>query len=207
MESLEIMRKAIEFDSPPRLPFFLGGWSDKLSAVIKGLPNDVCDCWEMDRQKSGWYFDNPVRDDWGCQWAKTQVNNMGQVVGHPLEDDYLKYLKGDNIIYLGYVDWIQDLYDLADVSILSDDGVMIHEAIACKVPIVALTGVKYGRYHNMAAVFPGAVLESPINELEEKIKVALDNISEMKSEAQRYGDDVLNSGSKVADIIINESKK
>jgi UDP-N-acetylglucosamine--N-acetylmuramyl-(pentapeptide) pyrophosphoryl-undecaprenol N-acetylglucosamine transferase len=129
------------------------------------------------------------------------------VVGHPLEDEFLKYLEGDNIIYLGYVDWIQDLYNMADVSILSDDGVMIHEAIACKVPIVALTGVKYGRYHNMAAVFPGAVLESPINELEEKIKAALDNISEMKAEAQRYGEDVLNSGSKVADIIIKEAKK
>ena len=25
MESREIVRKAIEFDTPPRLPFFLGG--------------------------------------------------------------------------------------------------------------------------------------------------------------------------------------
>jgi UDP-N-acetylglucosamine--N-acetylmuramyl-(pentapeptide) pyrophosphoryl-undecaprenol N-acetylglucosamine transferase len=128
------------------------------------------------------------------------------VVGHPLEDEYLEYLKEENIIYLGYVDWIQDLYNLADVSVLSDDGVMIHEAIACKVPIVALTGVKYGRYHNMAAVFPGAVVESSIDELEQNIKGALDNIAEMKNEAQRYGDDVLDSGNKIADIIISESK-
>jgi hypothetical protein len=35
---------------------------------------------------SGWFFDNPVQDDWGCQWKRTHVNNMGQVVGHPLED-------------------------------------------------------------------------------------------------------------------------
>ncbi len=128
------------------------------------------------------------------------------VVGHPLEDEYLDYLKKENIIYLGYVDWIQDLYNLADVSVLSDDGVMIHEAIACKVPIVALTGVKYGRYHNMAAVFPGAVAESSIDELEQNIKVALDNITGMKNEAQRYGEDVLDSGNKIADIIISESK-
>lgn len=128
------------------------------------------------------------------------------VVGHPLEDEYLEYLKEENIIYLGYVDWIHDLYNLADVSVLSDDGVMIHEAIACKVPIVALTGVKYGRYHNMAAVFPGAVAESSIDELEQTIKVALDNIAEMKNEAHRYGDDVLDSGNKIADIIISESK-
>ena len=87
MESREIVRRAIEFDTPPRLPFFLGGsWSDKLSAVIEDFPNDVCDCWEMDRQESGWFFDNPEPDDWGCQWEKTEVVNMGQVVGHPLED-------------------------------------------------------------------------------------------------------------------------
>ncbi|MFH1008181.1 MAG: uroporphyrinogen decarboxylase family protein [Candidatus Latescibacterota bacterium] len=87
MDGREIVRRAIAFDTPPRLPFFLGGsWSDKLSAVIRDFPNDVCDCWEMDRQESGWYFDNPVRDDWGCQWRRTDVNNMGQVVGHPLAD-------------------------------------------------------------------------------------------------------------------------
>jgi hypothetical protein len=87
VESREIVRRAIEFGTPPRLPFFLGSaWSKKLSAVIGDLPNDVCDCWEMDRQVNGWFFDNPVLDDWGCQWARTDVNNMGQVVGHPLGD-------------------------------------------------------------------------------------------------------------------------
>ena len=85
MESQEIVRRAIEFDTPPRLPFFLGGsWSDKLSAIVEGFPNDVCDCWEMDRQEAGWYFDNAVRDDWGCGWQRTEVDNMGQVVDHPL---------------------------------------------------------------------------------------------------------------------------
>jgi hypothetical protein len=51
MERREIVRRAIEFGTPPRLPFFLGSsWSDKLSALVKNFPNDVCDCWEMDRQ-------------------------------------------------------------------------------------------------------------------------------------------------------------
>lgn len=87
MDSREIVRKAITFGSPPRLPFFLGGsWSTKLAGVIRNFPNDVCDCWEMDRQESGWYFDNPVMDDWGCQWRKTDLKNMGQVFGHPLAD-------------------------------------------------------------------------------------------------------------------------
>ena len=87
MERKEIVRRAIEFETPPRLPFFLGAaWGDQLAAVIKGFPNDVCDCWEMDRQESGWFFDNPTMDDWGCQWRRTEVKNMGQVVGHPLAD-------------------------------------------------------------------------------------------------------------------------
>ena len=87
MERREIVRRAIEFDAPPRLPFFLGEiWSEKLSEVIRDIPNDVCDCWEMDRQESGWFFDNPAPDDWGCRWARTEVENMGQVVGHPLEE-------------------------------------------------------------------------------------------------------------------------
>ena len=87
MESREIVRRAIEFECPPRLPFFLGGsWSDKLAAVIQDFPNDVCDTWEMDRQERGWFFDRAVEDDWGCQWQTTEVKNMGQVVGHPLED-------------------------------------------------------------------------------------------------------------------------
>lgn len=87
MESKEIVRRAIEFDTPPRLPFFLGSfWSRKLSSVIPNFPHDVCDCWEMDRQERGWFFDNPVEDDWGCQWQRTEINNMGQVVGHPLSD-------------------------------------------------------------------------------------------------------------------------
>jgi len=87
MERKEIVRRAIEFGIPPRLPFFLGSfWSDKLSSTIQGFPNDVCDCWEMDRQENGWYFDHPGLDDWGCLWKRTEVNNMGQVIGHPLED-------------------------------------------------------------------------------------------------------------------------
>ena len=87
MERREIVRRAIEFEQPPRLPFFLGGsWSDRLSSVIAGFPNDVCDCWEMDRQERGWYFDNPEPDDWGCLWQTSEIENMGQVVHHPLRD-------------------------------------------------------------------------------------------------------------------------
>jgi uroporphyrinogen decarboxylase len=78
MQSLEIVRRAIEFAGPPRLPF----WQN----VVADLPNDVCDCWEMDRARRGWFFDRAAEDDWGCGWARTAVRNMGRVVHHPLED-------------------------------------------------------------------------------------------------------------------------
>ena len=43
----EIVKKAIEFKGPPRLPFWQSFYED--------IPSDVCDCWEMDRQKNGWF--------------------------------------------------------------------------------------------------------------------------------------------------------
>ncbi|MHC4124545.1 MAG: uroporphyrinogen decarboxylase family protein [Planctomycetota bacterium] len=86
MESKEIVRRAIEFDAPPRLPFFLGAQFDRIKEMVPGILNDVCDCWEMDRQQAGWFFDNPVEDDWGCGWTATEKKNMGQVIHHPLKD-------------------------------------------------------------------------------------------------------------------------
>ena len=78
MQRHEIVRRAIEFQKPPRLPFF--------QHEIADLPDDVCDCWEMDRAKNGWFFDNAAPDDWGCVWRVTEKKNMGQVVHSPLED-------------------------------------------------------------------------------------------------------------------------
>lgn len=87
MESREIVQRAIDFNTPPRLPFFLGDfWGEKIIKKRKDILNDVCDCWEMDRQKAGWFFDTPKPDDWGCGWTQSHVENMGQVVFHPLKD-------------------------------------------------------------------------------------------------------------------------
>jgi hypothetical protein len=78
MDRLEIVRRAIEFQGPPRLPFWQHAMAD--------VPDDVCDCWEMDRAKRGWFFDNAAEDDWGCGWAVTETKNMGQVVHYPISD-------------------------------------------------------------------------------------------------------------------------
>jgi len=78
MSSREIVARAIEFRKPPRLPF----WQH----AVDFAPDDVCDCWEMDRARAGWFFDHPGEDDWGCIWSTTAQKNMGQVVGHPIQD-------------------------------------------------------------------------------------------------------------------------
>jgi len=78
MDRKEIVRRAIEFANPPRLPFW--------QCVLPGVPDDVWDIWEMDRAEAGWFFDHPGMDDWGCRWARTEYKNMGQVVEHPLAD-------------------------------------------------------------------------------------------------------------------------
>lgn len=116
MKSKEIVRRAIEFADPPRLPFFLGDtWGQRLSGNEQGIVNDVCDCWEMDRQKAGWFFDNPVEDDWGCGWEATDVKNMGQVTFHPLEDwSRLKTFSPPDPRDSFYFERIGDVIDRAD---------------------------------------------------------------------------------------------
>ena len=123
------------------------------------------------------------------------------VVGEPLEEEYLDLFKGKNIINLGYINWIQDLYKLIDIAVVTDDGMMIHEAIASQIPIIALLGVKWGRYHNLADVFKGAVLESELENIEEITNSALKNLEEMKIYAQKYSENVLNSSDRIARII------
>jgi UDP-N-acetylglucosamine--N-acetylmuramyl-(pentapeptide) pyrophosphoryl-undecaprenol N-acetylglucosamine transferase len=72
---------------------------------------------------------------------------------------------------------------------------------------MALTKVKYGRYHNMAAIFPGAVVESDIIDLNDKIFDTLNNLNSIQAKTTEYSQEVLSAGKKIADIIISESKK
>lgn len=78
MTSYELVKRAIEFQSPERVPFF--------QHEVPDCPDDVMDIWEMDRAKAGWFFDNAAPDDWGCVWKTSEIKNMGQVVYHPLSD-------------------------------------------------------------------------------------------------------------------------
>ncbi len=128
------------------------------------------------------------------------------VIGHPLDEKYREYLETDGILYLGYIDWVRDLYKLADFVIITDDGVMLHEAIACNLPIITLLRVKYGRYHNMGDVFEGAMIESELDNLDQTVKAFLNNMDKTKNKASQYGKDVLESSDKIAKIILEKLK-
>jgi len=69
----EIARRAVEFDHPARMCMDLwGGVSD-----LRTLPMSKPEAWKEPA---------PGVDEWGCTWVKTEVDNMGQVKGHPLAD-------------------------------------------------------------------------------------------------------------------------
>lgn len=75
MSSYEVVRRAIEFERPERLPM-------RFEAL--GL---------TDTHGVGWNQigtgDRALRqtvDEWGCVWARSDQPNMGQVKGHPLAD-------------------------------------------------------------------------------------------------------------------------
>lgn len=72
MLSRDIVRKAVHFERPPRLPVTMDslGVSD-----VRGLPV---------KRPEGFTPRVEGEDEWGCVWEKTEVANMGQVKGHPL---------------------------------------------------------------------------------------------------------------------------
>ena len=126
------------------------------------------------------------------------------VIGDPLDEKYREYLETPGIIYLGYINWVKDLYKLADFVIITDDGVMLHEAIACNLPIITLLKVKYGRYHNMGVVFKGAMVESELDNINEAVNNFLENMDKTKTKASQYGEDVIESADNIAKIIVNQ---
>lgn len=75
MTSREIVSRAIHFRRPARLPVVL------MSCF--GLDDTV---WICAKEPAGWKPSVAGADAWGCLWDKTEVQNMGQVKGHPLAD-------------------------------------------------------------------------------------------------------------------------
>lgn len=79
MNSCEIVKKAIEFDSPERIP---------IASFEMDPDSDSCifDYGTLGSGAKFWESLRVVRDEWGCVWARTEQDNMGQVKEHPLKD-------------------------------------------------------------------------------------------------------------------------
>jgi len=75
MSSYEVVRRAIEFEHPERLP---------LRFEALGL-TDVHDV-PWNQIGTGDKTKRQTTDEWGCLWVRSAMDNMGQVKGHPLTD-------------------------------------------------------------------------------------------------------------------------
>ena len=69
------------------------------------------------------------------------------LVGLPLKDEYYDLIDENKIIYAGYIDWINHLFQFADLTVLTDDGVSLEEAFTCGKPCPCQMGKipEYGR--------------------------------------------------------------
>ena len=125
------------------------------------------------------------------------------LIGYPMHDEYMDLINQDKVIYLGFLDWLNHLYDYIDLAVLTDDGVMIEEVLACDVPIVTITKIKWGRYHNIAGIFEGAIMESSMEDANETILSAFENYGSIKDNADSYAEKLLDAKSSLAQKIID----
>ncbi|NLX37487.1 MAG: hypothetical protein GXY68_12450 [Chloroflexi bacterium] len=75
MSSYEVVKRAVHFQGPDRLPL-------KFDAL------DLNDFFNVATNAvgTGDHTQQSTYDEWGCLWQRSEVANMGQVRGHPLED-------------------------------------------------------------------------------------------------------------------------
>lgn len=126
------------------------------------------------------------------------------LVGIPLDEEYLDEINERNIIYVGFIDWINHLFKYSDLAILTDDGVSLQEALCCETPIVALTHVKWGRYQNMAGVFEGAIVESSVDDVVKNIEYTFDNFDSISENTSKYGKLCLEASDSLADKMLKK---
>lgn len=80
MTSYEVVKRAVHFQDPDRLPlkFDALGLNDTHRVPTNAIG-------------TGDHSLRQTYDEWGCLWTRSEMANMGQVKGHPLEDwDALK---------------------------------------------------------------------------------------------------------------------
>ena len=75
MTSYEVVRRAIEFEGPDRLPL-----------IFPSLGMSDVHFVEWNQVGTGDPALRKTADEWNCVWERTAMKNMGQVTGHPLAD-------------------------------------------------------------------------------------------------------------------------
>ena len=123
------------------------------------------------------------------------------LIGAPLHEGINKIIDHPNIINLGYINYINDLYDLVDLAVITDDGLTLHETIACEIPVVVVIGVKYGRYHGLSRVFDGAVIESNVDNITSVVNKALNNYDTMKEATTKYAKDIIKAPEDLVEFV------
>ena len=123
------------------------------------------------------------------------------LIGAPLPEGINKIIDHPNIINLGYINYINDLYDLVDLAVITDDGLTLHETIACEIPVVVVIGVKYGRYHGLSRVFDGAVIESNVDNITSVVNKALNNYDSMKEATTKYAKDIIKAPEDLVEFV------
>ena len=121
--------------------------------------------------------------------------------GDPLEESVCNYIDETKMINVGFIDWVNDLLCLADLAVLTNDGLMLHEAMVCNLPVVILKRVKWGRYHDMVSIFKGATVECDLEDLDEKIFEVMDNYDEFAKRTDEYRTAILNVDETICDIV------
>ena len=123
------------------------------------------------------------------------------LIGAPLHEGINKIIDHPNIINLGYINYIKHLYDLVDLAVITDDGLTLHETIACEIPVVVVIGVKYGRYHGLSKVFDGAVIESNVDNITNVVNKALNNYDSMKEATTKYAKDIIKAPEDLVEFV------
>ena len=126
------------------------------------------------------------------------------LIGRPLKEEYYDLIDDEKVVYVGFIDWVKDLFKFADLAVLTDDGVSLEEAMICEKPIIALTRVKWGRYQNMAGVFKGAIIESEVTDVCKSIQEAFENYDSLKENAEMYGKKCFKAADSLADGILKK---
>jgi len=176
-EGLLKLKEYSNFDESKKTILFSSG-----SSIFKGMVDGICNVADF-----------------------TDEYNL-VLVGLPLHDEYLDEINKRNIIYAGYVDWINHLFKFADLAVLTDDGVSIQESLASNTPIVTLTHVKWGRYQNMAGVYKGAIIESSVDDVVENVQKAFDEYETLTENTSKYGKLCLEASDVLADKILKKVK-